>query len=99
VAEPENAQIGPLFGISRTPPRTGWSAPSLRSWHWPRSVVRRTDQIAILERTLVALRDQQPAAESKNYRRSASLQVAIDTRPVIVRQTSARQPQRLHRLP
>jgi hypothetical protein len=70
-------QLGPLFGVSHSAahrvidslgPLLGL-APVRR---------RRIDQIAIVDGTLVPVRDHRLAAQSKNYRYSANLQVAID---------------------
>lgn len=77
-------QIGPLFGVSHS------AAHRVIDSLGPLLAVapvhrRRTDQIAILDGTLVPLRDHRLAAQSKNYRYWATLQVAIDadTRLVI----------------
>jgi len=42
---------------------------------------RRTDQIAIVDGTLIPVRGHRLAAQSKNYRYSANLQVAIEPTP------------------
>lgn len=77
-------QIGPLFGVSHSAAhRVIDSLGPLLALAPVRR--RRTDQIAIVDGTLVPLRDHRLAAQSKNYRYSANLQVAIDadTRLVI----------------
>jgi hypothetical protein len=77
-------QIGPLFGVSHSAAhRVIDSLGRLLALAPVRR--RRTNQIAIVDGTLVPLRDHRLAAQSKNYRYSANLQVAIDadTRLVI----------------
>jgi hypothetical protein len=77
-------QIGPLFGVSHSAAhRVIDSLGPLLALAPVRR--RRTGQVAIVDGTLVPLRDHQLAAPSKNYRYSANLQVAIDadTRLVI----------------
>lgn len=77
-------QIGPLFGVSHSAAhRIIDSVGPLLALAPVRR--RRTDQIAIVDGTLIPVRDHRLAAQSKNYRYSANLQVAIDadTRLVI----------------
>jgi hypothetical protein len=77
-------QIGPLFGVSHSAAhRVIDSLGPLLALAPVRR--RRSDQVAIVDGTLVPLRDHRLAAPSKNYRYSANLQVAIDadTRLVI----------------
>jgi hypothetical protein len=77
-------QIGPLFGVSHSAAHRAIDSlgPLLARAPVRR---RRSDQVAIVDGTLVPLRDHRLAAPSKNYRYSANLQVAIDadTRLVI----------------
>jgi hypothetical protein len=94
-------QIGPLFGVSHSAAhRVIDSVGPLLALAPVRR--RRTDQIAIVDGTLVPLRDHRLAAQSKNYRYSANLRGRHRRRhPPGHRpgQTRTRQPQRLHRLP
>ncbi|WP_130340857.1 transposase family protein [Micromonospora kangleipakensis] len=77
-------QIGPLFGVSHSAAHRviDTLGPLLAL-----APVRRrpVDQIAIVDGTLIPIRDHRLAAPSKNYRYSTNLQVAIDasTRLVI----------------
>ena len=70
-------QIGPLFGVSHSAAhRVIDSLGPLLTLAPVRR--RRVDQVVIVDGTLVPVRDHRLAAQSKNYRYSANLQVAID---------------------
>src|SRR5256885_8857401 len=70
-------QIGPLFGVSHSAAHRviDTLGPLLALAPVRR---RRVDQVSIVDGTLVPTRDHRLAAQSKNYRYSANLQVAID---------------------
>ncbi|WP_203719491.1 transposase family protein, partial [Asanoa siamensis] len=76
-------QIGPLFGVSHSAAHRviDTVGPLLAL-----APVRRrpVDQIAIVDGTLIPTRDHRAAAQSKNYRYSTNLQVAIDARTRLV---------------
>ena len=74
---------GPLFGVSHSAAhRVIDTLSSLLA----RAPVRRRpkDQIAIVDGTLIPTRDHRLAAQSKNYRYSANLQVAVDANTRLV---------------
>jgi hypothetical protein len=84
-------QIGPLFGVSHSAAhRVIDSLGPLLALAPVRR--RRTDQIAIVDGTLVALPDHRLAAQSKNYRYSANPRVAIDADTRLVIALGAPQP-------
>ncbi|WP_344598857.1 transposase family protein, partial [Actinomadura vinacea] len=70
-------QVGPLFGISHAAAHrvVDTVGPLLAL-----APVRRrgTDEVSIVDGTLVPLRDRSLAARSKNYRYSANVQIAVD---------------------
>jgi hypothetical protein len=70
-------QVGPLFGVSHAAAHRviDTLGPLLALAPLRR---RRTDDVAIVDGTLVPTRDRSLAVPSKNYRHSANLQVAID---------------------
>ncbi|GAA3783392.1 hypothetical protein GCM10022225_84550 [Plantactinospora mayteni] len=76
-------QIGPLFGVSHSAGHRviDTVGPLLALAPVRR---RRVDQIAIVDGTLIPTRDHRLAAQSKNYRYSSNLQVAIDAHTRLV---------------
>lgn len=76
-------QIGPLFGVSHSAAHRviDTLGPLLALASTRR---RPSDQIAIVDGTLIPTRDHTLAAPSKNYRYSANLQVAIDANTCLV---------------
>ena len=76
-------QLGPLFGVSHSAMHRviDTVGPLLAL-----APVRRRprDQVAIVDGTLIPTRDHRLAAQSKNYRYSANLQVAIDANTRLV---------------
>jgi Helix-turn-helix of DDE superfamily endonuclease/Transposase DDE domain len=76
-------QIGPLFGVSHSAAHRviDTLGPLL-----PLAPVRRRPkgQVAVVDGTLIPTRDHRLAAQSKNYRHSANLQVAIDAHSRLV---------------
>jgi hypothetical protein len=76
-------QIGPLFGVSHPAAHRviDTLGPLLALAPVRR---RRVDQIAIVDGTLIPTRDHRLAAQSKNYRYSTNLQVAIDAHTRLV---------------
>lgn len=76
-------QLGSLFGVSHSAAhRVIDTISPLLTLVSIRS--RRTDQIAIVDGTLIPTRDHRLATPSKNYRYSVNLQVAIDARTRLV---------------
>ena len=76
-------QIGPLFGVSHSAAHRviDTLGPLLALAPVRR---RRVDQISIVDGTLIPTRDHRLAAQSKNYRYSTNLQVAIDAHTNLV---------------
>src|SRR5919112_2776454 len=76
-------QIGPLFGVSHSAAHRviDTIGPLLALAPVRR---RRTDQITIVDGTLIPTRDHRLAARSKNYRYSTNLQVALDANTPLV---------------
>lgn len=76
-------QIGPLFGVSHSAAHRVIDTLGPLLAHAP---VRRRPrgQVAIVDGTLIPTRDHRLAAQSKNYRYSANLQVAIDANTRLV---------------
>jgi hypothetical protein len=76
-------QLGPLFGVSHSAAHrvidTVGPLLALAPVHR-----RPKDQVAIVDGTLIPTRDHRLAAQSKNYRYSANLQVAIDANTRLV---------------
>jgi hypothetical protein len=84
-------QLGPLFGVSHSAVHRviDTVGPLLAL-----APVRRRpkDQVAIVDGTLVPTRDHRLAAQSKNYRYSTNLQVAIDANTCLILALGERQP-------
>jgi hypothetical protein len=88
-------QLGPLFGVSHSAAHRVIDtlgpllalAPARR---------RRTDQVTIVDGTLIPTRDHRLAAPSKNYRYSTNLQVAIDANTRLVVALGEAQPGNRH---
>jgi hypothetical protein len=76
-------QIGPLFGVSHSAAHRviDTLGPLLALAPVRR---RRVDQVTIVDGTLIPTRDHRLAAQSKNYRYSTNLQVAIDANTHLV---------------